>query len=105
MKGAPDSLHAEIAERVAEKVLSLLCHIPRAEWRNNIIPFSAVYKKVGYVLKLDRRTAKRTLQLLAVRKEIEIVNSHGIVLCPNSRFPFSSLPTPVTPSASCPHPR
>jgi len=73
---------AKIGNRVAQKVLLLLLRIPRTEWRNRVIPFPAIYRKVGYVMKLDRDTTRKVLELLSMRNKIEIVNFHGVILEP-----------------------
>jgi len=80
----PD-LAAEIGRSVAQIVLRLLPRIPRTDWRNRIVPFPAVYKKVGYVMKLDRRTTRRVLELLASDGRIRLVRFHGVVLEPDPR--------------------
>lgn len=70
----------EISESVAKIVLRLLPSIPRTEWRNSIIPFPAIYRKVGYVMKLDRNTTRKVLKLLSLQNKIEIINFHGVIL-------------------------
>ena len=69
-----------ISRSVAQRVLRLLRRIPRTEWRNDIIPFPAIYKKAGYVMKLNRKTTQNVLRLLAFRGRIEFVNFHGVIL-------------------------
>lgn len=73
-------VQAEISSAVARIVLRLLPRIPRTEWRNRIIPFPAIYKKVGYVMKLDRNTTRTVLKLLSMRNKIEVVDFHGVIL-------------------------
>jgi len=73
-------LESEISRSVARIVLRLLPRIPRTDWRNNIIPFPAIYKKVGYVMKLDRKTTGNILCLLTSSGCIEAVRFHGVVL-------------------------
>ena len=73
-------VQAEISSAVARIVLRLLPRIPRTEWRNRIIPFPAIYRKVGYVMKLDRRTTRKTLELLSLQNKIRMVNFHGVIL-------------------------
>jgi hypothetical protein len=83
MKGKvtnPFQLELEISESVAKTVLRLLTRIPRTEWRNRIIPFPAIYRKVGYVMKLDRKTTRRVLELLALRGRLDFVRFHGVIL-------------------------
>jgi len=50
------------------------------ERRNEIIPFLAIYKKVGYVMKLDRETTRKALQLLSLHNRIRTVKFHGVTL-------------------------
>ena len=73
-------LENHVCDSVARRVLSLLYRVPKTEWRNKIIPFPAIYKKVGYVMKLDRVTTRKVLILLAMENMIEIVRSHGVIL-------------------------
>ena len=73
-------IEAAITSSVAKRVLRLLPRISRTEWRNEIIPFPAVYKKVGYVMKFDRKTTQNVLKLLAARGKITFVPFHGVVL-------------------------
>lgn len=73
-------VESQISSAVARTVLRLLPRIPRTEWRNRIIPFPAIYKKVGYVMKFDRRTTRKVLELLSMRNEIGMVRFHGVVL-------------------------
>lgn len=75
-------VEARISTAVAGKVLHLLPRIPQTEWRDRVIPFPAIYRKVGYVMKLDRDTTRKVLELLSMRNKIEIVNFHGVILEP-----------------------
>ena len=84
-------MESEISSSVAKIVLRLLPRIPRTEWRNRIIPFPAIYKKVGYVMKLDRRTTRKTLELLSLQNKIRMVNFHGVILEAGSPGEMCSL--------------
>jgi len=90
---------SQISSAVARIVLRLLPRIPRTEWRNRIIPFPAIYKKVGYAMKLNRNATRRVLGLLSMRNEIGMIKLHRVVLqervaedklWPQVRFPYAS---------------
>jgi len=73
-------IEAQISSAIARIILRLLPKLPRTEWRNRIIPFPATYKKVGYVMKLDRGTTRKILMLLSLKNTIKLVNFHGVIL-------------------------
>ncbi len=97
--GVPE-LETNISRSVAGIVLRLLSRIPRTEWRNRIIPFPAVYKRAGYIVKLDRKTTRDVLRLLAFEDKIEIKRFHGVVLKAENQLPYSPGSQQIHPAVS-----